>query len=76
MVVENFLLRNTTSSSCIQQNIYTKEVHKYLIFLKSTLLILLGLLQKIQLHSQLQHGGVIKMMHYATSLQLVISTRP
>lgn len=37
---------------------------------------LLGLIQKIQLHSQLQHGGVIKMMHYATSLQLVISTGP
>lgn len=53
MVVENFILRNTIPCSCVHQNIYTKEMHKYLISLKSTLLILLGLLQKIQLHSQL-----------------------
>lgn len=40
----------------------------------SCMLILLVPIQKIQLHSQFEHSGVIKMMHYATGLQSVIST--
>lgn len=55
--------------TCIQ-----KRSHKCLIPLEAALLILLVPIQKFQLHSQFQHSGIIKMMHYATGLQSVINT--